>query len=397
VSKNGEKYIAQIWIDRTKHFIGTFKTKEEAGVAYDRFVIDKSTEEVTYALNYPNMSEEERRKVMSTQKKHGTPNATTGLIGVYKIGEKYRAQIKIDGTSRYLGTFKTKEQAGVAYDRFVVGKSTEEVIYALNYPNNTGQQQQQQEYSSSSSSSSSSSASSSSFSFSNTNTKKRKRDENISNINQDDYNANELQLLYQLNEDHADIFSGNRQYEGRLTVWVYYIQDRNWYECVLMEYINKGNGNMGIQVKWIEADTTSEYTSEEMELAIRFDEPTTEERQMHPALRRKAKMSGNRKKQKIVFETTSLFIENEVDEEEEEMSFKLSKKEKKKKRKKKKKDKRDKRDKRDKKKKGKKKGKKRDDNITKRKRDQDAAERTSKKSKSNKKMMGTETNEREMK
>ena len=61
VYKSGEMYIAQITINgirnhtgafKTEH-VGTFKTKEEAGVAYDQVAIDKSTEAVSYVLNYP--------------------------------------------------------------------------------------------------------------------------------------------------------------------------------------------------------------------------------------------------------------------------------------------------------------------------------------------------------
>ena len=37
-----------------------------------------------------------------------------------------------------------------------------------------------------------------------------------------------------------------------------------------------------------------------MELAIRFDEPTDEEKQMYSTLKRKVKMLGNRKKPKIM-------------------------------------------------------------------------------------------------
>ena len=70
----------------------------------------------------------------STQKKRGKPNPTTGLIGVRKAGEKYVARITIDGTLHYIGCFKTKEAAGVAYDLFVVDKSNEKVTYALNNP-----------------------------------------------------------------------------------------------------------------------------------------------------------------------------------------------------------------------------------------------------------------------
>ena len=43
--------------------------------------------------------------------------------------------ITYGGTNKHLGRFDTKEQAGIAYDRFVIDKSTEEVSYTLNYPN----------------------------------------------------------------------------------------------------------------------------------------------------------------------------------------------------------------------------------------------------------------------
>ena len=73
---------------------------------------------------------------MSKKRKRGTPNQTTGLIGVYlyKSGEKYRAEIWYGGKSKNLGSFDTKEEAGMAYDRFVIDKSTEEVSFTLNYP-----------------------------------------------------------------------------------------------------------------------------------------------------------------------------------------------------------------------------------------------------------------------
>ena len=72
---------------------------------------------------------------ISKKRKRGNPNQKTGLIGVTKSGKKYAAQIYYDGTKDYLGSFDTKEQAGIAYDRFVIDKSTEEVSFTLNYPN----------------------------------------------------------------------------------------------------------------------------------------------------------------------------------------------------------------------------------------------------------------------
>jgi hypothetical protein len=59
-------------------------------------------------------------------------------IGVFKIRKKcYQARVRYGGTMNSLGTFDNKEQAGIAYDRFVVDKSTEEVSFTLNYPKMT--------------------------------------------------------------------------------------------------------------------------------------------------------------------------------------------------------------------------------------------------------------------
>jgi serine protease inhibitor ecotin len=139
VSKSHEKYNAYINYGGTKCNLGTFATKEQAGMAYDRFVVDKSTEEVSFTLNYPNMSDPEREEALKVeepvQQKRGNPNQKTGLIGVSKSGEKYKAQIRYGGTKHNLGSFDTKEQAGIAYDQFVIDKSTEEISFTLNYPN----------------------------------------------------------------------------------------------------------------------------------------------------------------------------------------------------------------------------------------------------------------------
>ena len=85
------------------------------------------------------MSDREREEALKVeppvQEKRGTPNQKTGLIGVNENGKKYKAMIWYGGKQHNLGTFDTKEQAGIAYDRFVVDKSTEEVSFNLNYPN----------------------------------------------------------------------------------------------------------------------------------------------------------------------------------------------------------------------------------------------------------------------
>jgi hypothetical protein len=137
VFKKRDKFTAMITYGGTQHYLGTFDTKEQAGIAYDQVAIDKSTREDSFTLNYPKMSDAEREEALKAeepvQEKRGTPNQTTGLIGVYKIREKYHAQITIGGTQHNFGTFDTKEQAGMAYDRFVVDKSTDGVSFVLNY------------------------------------------------------------------------------------------------------------------------------------------------------------------------------------------------------------------------------------------------------------------------
>ena len=144
VCKSGEKYRASIWYGGKQHDLGTFNAKEQAGIAYDRFVTDKSTEEVSFVLNYPNMTDPEREEAMPEpppkKRTRGTPNRKTGLIGVCKNRKKYRAEIWYGGKTKSLGIFDTKEQAGIAYDRFVIDKSTEEVSYALNYPMTSDQE-----------------------------------------------------------------------------------------------------------------------------------------------------------------------------------------------------------------------------------------------------------------
>ena len=72
---------------------------------------------------------------ISKKRKRGNPNRKTGLIGVYNHREKYRAKISLGSITKSLGIFDTKEQAGIAYDRFIMDKSTEAVSYTLNYPN----------------------------------------------------------------------------------------------------------------------------------------------------------------------------------------------------------------------------------------------------------------------
>ena len=46
--------MAKISYGGKQHNLGRFNTKEQAGMAYDRVAIDKSTDEVSFTLNYSN-------------------------------------------------------------------------------------------------------------------------------------------------------------------------------------------------------------------------------------------------------------------------------------------------------------------------------------------------------
>ena len=145
-------YSARIHYCGRGYYIGGFDTKEHAGIAYDRFVIAKERERyygdkrlvITYHLNYPKMTNREREKALKVEKyieHRGIPDKVTGLIGVSFVGIKtdgttiFDARITCGGpfSRAWIGRFDTKEEAGLAYDRFVVDKSTKEITYTLNY------------------------------------------------------------------------------------------------------------------------------------------------------------------------------------------------------------------------------------------------------------------------
>ena len=90
--------------------------------------------EETLKVKPPKKRIRAKKRKRVKKRTRGNPNHKTGLIGVSKNRKKYRAGIAYGGTTHKLGTFDTKEQAGIAYDRFVVDKSTEEVSFILNYP-----------------------------------------------------------------------------------------------------------------------------------------------------------------------------------------------------------------------------------------------------------------------
>ena len=57
---------------------------------------------------------------MSGQKRRLASTNTSGYTGVYKAGKRFRAQIRIDGKIKQIGTYDTPKEAALAVDRAVV-------------------------------------------------------------------------------------------------------------------------------------------------------------------------------------------------------------------------------------------------------------------------------------
>ena len=63
-----------------------------------------------------------------------TKSNTSGFKGVYANGNNWMAQIKYKGKSKYLGTFKIKEEAARAYDAAVIELRSVVTSQKLNFP-----------------------------------------------------------------------------------------------------------------------------------------------------------------------------------------------------------------------------------------------------------------------
>jgi hypothetical protein len=117
--KCAERWIAKISYGSKQHHLGTFDTKEQAALAYDRAVRQCGENK---PLNYESIAAAEEAAVQA-QAAHTpthpkpTPRPTSGFYGVYASGKRRHAQINYDGTTHSLGSFDTKHQAALAYDR----------------------------------------------------------------------------------------------------------------------------------------------------------------------------------------------------------------------------------------------------------------------------------------
>jgi hypothetical protein len=126
VSANRKRWQAQIWItlDREKHNLGYFDTKQEAALAYDKKARQCGKDK---PLNYESIKAAEEAAVQAQAEviaealcagpKQPKPRPASGFYGVYASGKRWQVKIRYDGKLHSLGYFDTKQEAALAYDR----------------------------------------------------------------------------------------------------------------------------------------------------------------------------------------------------------------------------------------------------------------------------------------
>jgi hypothetical protein len=120
VYANRKRWQANIRYNRKRHHLGIFDTKQEAALAYDRAARQCGEEKL---LNYESIVAAEEAAVKAQPEynlvhpKLPKSRPASGFYGVYASGKRWQAHICYDNKKHTLGSFGTKQEAALAYDR----------------------------------------------------------------------------------------------------------------------------------------------------------------------------------------------------------------------------------------------------------------------------------------
>ena len=119
VCKQGNRFQARIYTGGKYQNVGYFGTTKEAAIAYDLAAIQAKRPRSD--LNFPFLHDGEIEIIPNIKKRKLYDHRnTTGFNGVSKHGQKFRAQISIDGKVKRLGSFIRARDAAMAYDEAIV-------------------------------------------------------------------------------------------------------------------------------------------------------------------------------------------------------------------------------------------------------------------------------------
>jgi ribonucleotide monophosphatase NagD (HAD superfamily) len=125
VSAIRKRWTAYIHYNNKQHNLGSFDTKQEAALAYDRKAMQYGEDR---QLNYESIKAAEEAAAeaqaehilvhdMCAGPQQPKPRPASGFYGVYASGKRWMAKIYYDSKKHNLGCFDTKQEAALAYDR----------------------------------------------------------------------------------------------------------------------------------------------------------------------------------------------------------------------------------------------------------------------------------------